>query len=101
MVWRRDDGIVDPVPTAGGSSMTTAATRHSVFDAALPTVAYHGVRQPDEAHAIIARARQQAPIAMGPLGPELLTYDLVRLALRDPRFAMPQANGLAMQGVTS
>jgi cytochrome P450 len=81
--------------------MTTADKRRSVFDASLPTVAYHGVRQPDEAHAIISRARQQAPIALGPYGPELLTYDLVRPALRDPRFAMPQANGLAMQGVTS
>jgi hypothetical protein len=81
--------------------MTIAAKPGSVFDASLPTVAYHGVRQPDEAHAIIARAREQAPIALGPYGPELLTYDLVRLALRDPRFAMPQANGLAMRGVTS
>ena len=79
--------------------MTTAATRLSVFDAPLPTIAYHGVRCPDEAHDIIAEARPQAPIAMGPFGPELLTYDLVRLALRDSRFAMPQANGLAMQGV--
>lgn len=81
--------------------MTTAATQRSVFDAALPTVAYHGVQHPDEAHAIIARARRQSPIAMGPYGPELLTYDLARLALRDRRFAMPPANGLGMQGVSS
>jgi cytochrome P450 len=38
---------------------------------------------------------------MGPYGPELLTHDLVRSVLRDPRFAMPPANGLAMRGVTS
>jgi cytochrome P450 len=81
--------------------MTTAAKRRSVFDAPLPTIAYHGVRSPDEAHEIIARARRQAPVALGPYGPELLTYDSARLALRDPRFAMPPANGLAMQGVTS
>lgn len=81
--------------------MTTTAARLSVFDAALPTVAYHGVRCPAEAHEIIAAARRQAPIAMGPFGPELLTYDLVRLALRDSRFAMPQANGMAMQGITA
>jgi cytochrome P450 len=81
--------------------MTAAAARLSIFDAALPTVAYHGVRCPDEAHEIIAAARRKAPIAMGPFGPELLTYDLVRLALRDSRFAMPQANGLAMQGITA
>jgi cytochrome P450 len=81
--------------------MTTAARRRSVFDAALPTIAYHGVRRPDIAHDIIARARRQAPVALGPYGPELLSYDLVHLALRDPRFAMPHANGLAMQGITS
>lgn len=81
--------------------MTTTDARLSVFDAGLPTVAYHGVRCPDEAHDIIAAARRQAPIAMGPFGPELLTYDLVRLALRDSRFAMPQANGMAMQGITA
>lgn len=81
--------------------MSTAAKRVSVFDAALPAIAYHGVRCPDEAHRIIARVRRQSPIAMGPYGPELLTHDLVRSVLRDPRFAMPPANGLAMQGVTS
>jgi cytochrome P450 len=81
--------------------MTTTAPRLSVLDAALPTVAYHGVRSAEEAHRIIAAARRQAPIAMGPFGPELLTYDLVRLALRDSRFAMPRANGLAMQGITA
>jgi cytochrome P450 len=81
--------------------MTTAPARPSVFDAAVPTVAYHGVRSPDQAHEIIAATRLQAPIAIGPFGPELLSYDLVRLALRDSRFAMPQANGLAMQGITA
>jgi cytochrome P450 len=81
--------------------MTTAAKRATIYDAALPTIAYHGVRCPDEAHAIIAEARQQGPIALGPFGPELVSYDLVRLALRDSRFAMPQAGGLAMFGTTS
>ena len=78
--------------------MTIATKRRSVFDVPLPTIAYHGVRCPDEAHGIIAEARAQAPIAIGPFGPELLTYGLARLALRDSRFAMPRANGLAMQG---
>jgi cytochrome P450 len=67
----------------------------------LPAIAYHGVRRPEEAHAAIAAARQQSPIAIGPFGPELLSYDLVRTALRDSRFGMPQANGLAMHGITS
>src|SRR5689334_23047269 len=73
----------------------------TIFDAALPTIGYHGVRRPEAAHALIAAARSQAPIAMGPYGPELLSYDLVRMALRDTRFGMPQANGLSMLGVTS
>ena len=47
---------------------------------------------PDEAHAIIRKARQQAPIAIGPHGPELLTYELVRNMLRDPRFRVPQGH---------
>lgn len=81
--------------------MTTTAPRLSAFDAALPTVAYHGVRSAEEAHRIIAAARRQAPVAMGPFGPEMLTYDLVRLVLRDSRFAMPRANGMAMQGITA
>jgi cytochrome P450 len=79
----------------------TTTENPSVFDAALPTVAYHGVQRPETAHRIIAEARSRSSIAMGPFGPELLSYDLVRLALRDSRFGMPHANGLAMQGITS
>jgi cytochrome P450 len=81
--------------------MFTSESRPTVFEATLPAVAYHGVRRPETAHEIIAEARSRSPIAMGPFGPELLSYDLVRMALRDSRFGMPQANGLAMQGITS
>ena len=49
--------------------MTAAPAPLSVFDAALPTIAYHGVRSPDQAHEIIAATRLQAPIAIGPFGP--------------------------------
>jgi cytochrome P450 len=73
----------------------------SVFDAGLPTIDYGHAQHPDEAHAIISRAREKAPIAIGPYGPELLTYDLVRTALRDPRFRVPQGMFLAAQGITS
>ena len=73
----------------------------SVFDARLPTIDYAHAQHPDEAHAIIREARAQAPIAIGPYGPELLTYDLVRTALRDPRFRVPQGMFLAAQGITS
>jgi hypothetical protein len=44
-----------------------------VFDAGLPTINYEQAQHPDEAHAIIRNARRQAPIALGPHGPELLT----------------------------
>lgn len=76
----------------------TAIKHPTVFGAALPTIAYHGVQCPEEAHAAIAEARRQGPIALGPFGPELISYDLVRLALRDTRFAMPAACGLSVFG---
>jgi cytochrome P450 len=38
---------------------------------------------------------------MGPHGPEVLDYHLVRTVLRDDRFAMPKGLALAAQGVTS
>ena len=84
--------------------MTTAINRSSspsVFAAGLPTINYAHVQHPDEAHAIIRRVREHAPIAIGPHGPELLTYDLVRSVLRDPRFRVPQGMFLAAQGITS
>ncbi|MGZ8777992.1 MAG: cytochrome P450, partial [Mycobacterium sp.] len=66
-----------------------------------PTTAYEHAEHPAEAHELIRQARQQGPIAMGPHGPEVLTYDLVRTVLRDDRFAMPKGLALAMQGITS
>ena len=73
----------------------------SVFDAGLPTIAYEDGQNPDDAHRLIRQARQQAPIAVGPHGPQVLTYDLVRTVLRDPRFRMPHGLGLDAQGITS
>ena len=84
--------------------MTATVDRSSspnVFDAGLPTINYAAAQHPNEAHAIIRAAREKAPIAMGPYGPELLTYDLVHTALRDPRFRVPQGMFLAAQGITS
>jgi cytochrome P450 len=84
--------------------MTATVGRSScpnVFDAGLPTIDYEHAQHPDDAHAIIGQARAKAPIALGPHGPELLTYDLVRTALRDPRFRVPQGMFLAAQGITS
>ena len=73
----------------------------SVFEAELPTIDYEHAQSPDEAHDSIRRAREQAPIAIGPHGPEVLTYELVRTVLRDPRFRMPVGMFLAGQGITS
>jgi cytochrome P450 len=81
--------------------MTVDVQTPSVFDVAWPSIAYHDSRDPDEAHRLIRQAREQAPIALGPYGPEVLTYDLVRTVLRDSRFAMPRGLGLAVQGITS
>ncbi len=79
----------------------TVAGYPSVFDADLPTLNYENAQHPDEAHALISQARERAPIAIGPHGPELLTYELVRTVLRDPRFRVPQGMFLAAQGITS
>src|SRR5439155_20226170 len=38
---------------------------------------------------------------LGPHGPELLTYELVRTVLRDARFRVPQGMFLASQGITA
>lgn len=78
----------------------------NVFDAELPSIDYMTADYmtapgPEEAHAIIRRAREQAPIAVGSHGPEVLTYELVRAVLRDRRFGMPPGFTLAAQGITS
>jgi cytochrome P450 len=73
----------------------------SVFDAGLPTFAYDHLTDPDEAHRAIAHARTKAPIAMGPHGPEVLSYELVRTVLRDSRFITAHGLGLDLQGITS
>jgi cytochrome P450 len=80
---------------------TTQASVTNVFDAGLPSIAYEDAGNPDEAQRIIQQARQQAPIALGPHGPEVLAYDLVRTMLRDTRFAIPKGMLLAAQGITS
>ncbi len=73
----------------------------SVFDAGLPTIAYDHLTDPEEAHRVLAQARQQAPIALGPHGPEVLSYELVRTVLRDNRFITAHGLGLDLQGITS
>jgi cytochrome P450 len=76
-------------------------TKPTVFDAELPPIAYEHVANPEEAHQLIRQARLQGPIALGPHGLEVLSYDLVRTVLRDTRFRMPKGVSLAMQGINS
>jgi cytochrome P450 len=49
----------------------------------------------------IQAAQQQSPIALGPYGPEVLSYELVRTVLRDTRFQIPPGLSLMVQGITS
>jgi cytochrome P450 len=81
--------------------MTIDTLTRNLFDVAWPTFAYQEAVDPVEAHDMIRRAHQQAPIALGPYGPEVLSYDLVRTVLRDSRFAMPRGISLVVQGITS
>ncbi|BDE16193.1 MULTISPECIES: cytochrome P450 [Mycobacterium] len=66
-----------------------------------PTIAYHHLTDPADAHRVIAAARAQSPIAIGPYGPEVLTYELVRTVLRDDRFVTADGLGLGTFGITS
>ncbi len=75
--------------------------RPDVFGAGLPSLAYDHFTDPDDAHRAIAEAREQAPIAMGLHGPEVLSYELVHTVLRDSRFVTAHGLGLDLQGVTS
>jgi cytochrome P450 len=79
----------------------TNADSTSVFDAALPTLDYDVTTLPAQVYPQLLAAQQQAPIAMGPFGPEVLSYDLVRSVLCDSRFETPCGLHLAVQGVTS
>jgi len=73
----------------------------SVLEADLPAIAYEESASPGEAHRNIRKARERGPIAMGPHGPEILSYELVHAVLRDHRFCPPPGLGLEAQGITS
>ncbi|MCV7411454.1 cytochrome [Mycobacterium florentinum] len=74
----------------------------SVFDAGLPTIEYDvATATPAQLYPKFQAAQRLAPIALGPYGPEVLSYDLVRTMLRDNRFQIPPGYILAVQGITS
>src|SRR5262249_37793627 len=56
---------------------------------------------PAQVYPQLLAAQQQAPIALGPLGPEVLSHELVRTVLRDSRFQIPAGYILTVQGITS
>ncbi|OBK48803.1 cytochrome P450 [Mycobacterium sp. 1081908.1] len=81
--------------------MTVGAAPPSVFEAGLPTLEYGAEETPADVYPRLQAAQRQAPVALGPHGPEVLSYHLVRSVLRDPRFVIPPGINLLAQGVTS
>jgi hypothetical protein len=81
--------------------MTVGTAPTSVFDAGLPTLDYGAEESPAEVYPRLQEAQRQAPVAMGPHGPEVLSYHLVRSVLRDTRFQIPPGINLLVQGLTS
>ncbi len=73
----------------------------TVFEADLPDISYEDAASPADAHRNIQKALEQGPIAMGPHGPEVLSYELVHTVLRDPRVCPPRGLTLEAQGITS
>lgn len=81
--------------------MTENSTAPNVFDAGLPTFNYSLTAAPQDILEDVREAQSRAPIAIGPIGPEILSYELAREILRDNRFRMPPGITLAAQGITS
>jgi cytochrome P450 len=81
--------------------MTVGTAPASVFDSDLPTLDYAVEESPAEVYPRLRAAQRQAPIAIGPFGPEVLSYRLVRSVLRDTRFQIPPGINLLSQGITS
>jgi len=81
--------------------MTVDAAKPSIFDAGLPTLEYDVTDTPHEIYPKFRAAQQIAPIALGPIGPEVLSYELARTVLRDPQFVVPTGIHLSAHGITS
>jgi cytochrome P450 len=81
--------------------MNARSTAPNVFEAGLPTFNYGLTATPHDILEDVRLAQSRAPIAIGPLGPEILSYDLAREILRDNRFRLPPGITLAAQGITS
>jgi cytochrome P450 len=82
-------------------AMTVDVLCPNVFDAGLPTLTYDVDETPADVYPRIREAQAQAPIAIGPFGPEIISHELARTVLRDPRFTIPPGMSLMVQGITS
>lgn len=83
------------------STPTVTTMAPNVFEADLPTLPYLDPDYQEEPHRLNRLAREGGPVAMGPLGPEVLGYEAVQTVLRDRRFSMPKGLLLEVQGITS
>lgn len=81
--------------------MTISSAAPNVFEAGLPAFSYGLDATPHDVIDDLRLAQSQSPIAIGPMGPEILSYELAREMLRDNRFRMPPGITLAAQGITS
>ncbi|OBG89685.1 cytochrome [Mycobacterium sp. E136] len=81
--------------------MSVGTAKPSIFDAGLPTLSYDITATPQEIYPQFQAALRQAPVALGPIGPEVLSYELARTVLRDPRFGIPKGIHLSAHGITS
>ncbi len=81
--------------------MSINQTVPTVFEADLPVLNYELTATPADAWPEFERAQRQAPVAIGPVGPEVLAYEFARSVLRDTRFVIPPGINLAAQGITS
>jgi cytochrome P450 len=81
--------------------MTVNTAKPSVFEAGLPTLSYDVTDTPQQIYPQFRAVQQVAPIALGPIGPEVLSYELARAVLRDPRFVVPTGIHLSAHGITS
>ena len=87
--------------TARQQQSIVDAMTSDIADIALTTLLYENDRDPDALHAEFAEALGHGPIALGPYGPEVLGYDLVRAVFRDSRLVVPKGIALSVQGITS
>jgi cytochrome P450 len=81
--------------------VTVDAAKPSVFEAGLPSLSYDLTDTPQQIYPQFRAAQQEAPIALGPIGPEIVSYELARTVLRDPRFVIPPGIHLSAHGITS